>query len=110
MRLKDAKERHPRMAENLPLSKYPEPYDEALMALDPMELQRLFQIGAIKQDAHMENPEVNSELTPEECRFMITLTRILRRTNTGPAKAKTKTAKASKKATTQAAVDKLFDM
>jgi hypothetical protein len=83
--------------------------DEATLALrDPLELQRLFNDLVAKQAASLDDPENAPELSPAECRFAITLTRILRRTNTGPAKAKGKK-KEPKKKTTQADIDAMFE-
>lgn len=75
---------------------------------DPVELQRWFSIIAQQQDAHTADPDNVPELTSAQCRFAITLTRILRRTNTGPAKARApRKSKAPKM--TQDDINKLFE-
>ena len=56
--------------------------DTFLTSKDVLELQSLF--------SRLQEKQLSSEveLSPLECRAAITITRILRRTNTGPAKAK----------------------
>lgn len=74
--------------------------------VDPLTLQSWFNSISEKQDAYISAPETAPELTPEECKFAILLTRILRRTNTGPAKAKRASTKGpTKKAATAAFLD-----
>ncbi len=82
--------------------------DEAeLAALDPLTLQQWFTFLVEKQDAHNSDPERVPELSSAEARFAISLTQILRRTNTGPAKSRKASTKKPK--LDSAAIDKLFD-
>jgi hypothetical protein len=79
---------------------------DQLAALDPLTLQAMFSELHEKQLAA--NRGEGDGLTAEESRFAISITRILRRTNTGPAKAKTTRAKKPKITATD--IDKMFDL
>jgi hypothetical protein len=80
-------------------------YELQAMAQKAQELER-------KQDAGetLTADEVQLlEALPDAMRRAVTITRILRRTNTGPAKAKAPR-KSSKKALAQSEIDKLIDL
>jgi hypothetical protein len=92
---------------NLPLELLDK--EDELAKCDPLDLQKWFNLGVEKNLQNTANPETAPELTADECRLMIQITRILRRTNTGPAKPKG-AKKASKSAVTQDSINKLFDL
>jgi hypothetical protein len=83
--------------------------EDELAKCDPLDLQKWFNLGVEKNLAYNANPETAPELTADESRLLITITRILRRTNTGPARAKAPK-KASKANVTQDSINKLFDL
>lgn len=94
---------------NLPLE-YLDKEDD-LAKCDPLDLQKWFNLGVEKNLLNTANPETHPELTADECRLMIQITRILRRTNTGPAKAKSAgKGRVSKAAVTQDTINKLFEI
>lgn len=84
------------------------PLSEIDMAnADPLELGRQFNALRAKQIEANENG--TDGLTAAESRYAIQLTRILRRTNTGPKKARAASTRVTKKALSKETLDKLFD-
>ena len=68
--------------------------EAALPETDPLELERLFSCLRDKQLAA--NAGEGAPLTADESRYAIAITRILRRTNTGPKKARAASTKKKK--------------
>lgn len=80
--------------------------DDQLPTTDPLELSRQFNELRAKQIAANEGE--GEGLTAAESRYAIQLTRILRRTNTGPKKARA-AGKPKKEKITKEQLDHLFD-
>lgn len=82
--------------------------EEQLAALDPIDMRKHFEACVAKSQAATKSGGALPDLSPRESRAAIHLTRLLRRTNTGPARAKG--AKKPKKAElTAAAIDSLMN-